>query len=491
MFHRGGICWLFLLSSIASAGARQAPKVSPGHSSDTLPVSTSSTTARQSFDQAMRNFEAYRLNDSLHNLRRATKEDPKFAQAFIMIAKISTEPAEQAAARRRAESLAPKVTPGEQLLIKWISAAEEDHYIPAIAAMNDLLAMFPNDHRLAFLAGDWLTLQQSYEQAAVILQHALALFPDYPAALNDLAYTYAFAGDFDGAFAAMEKYVALEPDEPNPHDSYGEILRMAGKFDAALQQYRMSVRVDPNFGSEVGIADTYALMGREQDARDEYARAIVFAASQSDSIEYELQSAVTWIRENNGMQAEKALNDVAKHAHAAGLAYQEAEAQRILAMYASDLGSSMKHVQLALAVLQEPHELSESDRNEELARILRVRASRAAQAKDMPTAVKALNQLQSMTEKSRDQAIQLCYHGAAGAVLIAQGSAAEAISELEEDSHDPFSLQLLWHAYLDTGASTQAQALAKKLAALNVPTVEQALVVPQFRSGLAARAGQP
>jgi len=492
MVNRWCICWLFVLSSVASAGTRQAQKVdSAGHGSDTLPVTTSSAKARKNFAQAMRNFEEYRLNDCLLNLQQATKEDPKFAQAFILIAKISKEPAEQAAARRRAKGLASTVTPGEQLLIKWLSAAQEGNYIPAIAAMNDLLAMFPKDHRLAFLAGDWLTLQQSPEQAAAILRHALALFPDYPAALNDLAYTYAFSGEFDKAFVAMEKYVALEPDEPNPHDSYGEILRMAGKFDAALEQYRMSVHIDPNFGSEVGIADTYALMGREQDARDEYDRAIVFAATQSDRIAYELQSAITWIRENNSNQAEKALNDVAKHAHAAGLALYEAEAQRILAMNAPDLNSSMKHLQLAQRVLQEPHELSVSDRNEEQARILRVEASQAAEAKDIQTAVKALNQLQAMVENTRDQTIQLCYHGAAGSVLMAQGSAAEAISELEEDSNDPFSMRLLWRAYSDTGASTQAGALAKKLSAFNVPTVEQAVVVPRFRSGLAARVGQP
>jgi tetratricopeptide (TPR) repeat protein len=447
--------------------------------------------ARKDFERAMRDFEEYRLNESLQYLRAAAKADPKFAQAFILIAKISKDPVEQAAARHRAKSLASQTTPGEQLLIRWLAGAQEADYLPAIAAMNDLLAMFPYDHRLAFLAGDWLTLQERYQQAAVVLQHALTLFPDYPAALNDIGYTYAFAGDFDKAFAAMQRYAALEPDEPNPHDSYGEILRMAGKFDAALGQYRMSVRIDPNFGSEVGIADTFALMGREQDARDEYDRAIVFAGTQSDKIDYELQSAVTWIRENNRKQADRALGDVAKHAHAVGLAFFEAEAQRFLAMYEPDLKVATKHLQLAQQALQERHELSESDRADEQARILRVQATRSAEAKDMRTAVEVLNQLEAMAEKSRSQVVQHCYHGAAGAVLLAQGSSAEAISHLEEDSNDPLSMRLLWRAYSETGASAQAQALAARLAALNVPTVEQALVVPQFRSTLVGQAGQP
>jgi tetratricopeptide (TPR) repeat protein len=491
MPHRWWICPLLVLSSLALADTKSSKPHEPGQSSKTLPVTTSSVAARKNFERAMRNFEDYRLDESLRHLRQATKEDRHFAQAFILIAKISSNPVEQAAARRRAKNLASKASPGEQLLIRWLAGAQEDNYLPAIAAMNDLLAMFPEDHRLAFLAGDWLTLQQRYPQAVVVLQHALALFPDYPAALNDLAYTYAYAGDFDRAFAAMEKYAALEPDEPNPHDSYGEILRMAGKFDAALEQYRRSVRIDPNFGSEVGIADTYALMGREEDAREEYGRAIVFAGSQSEKLEYELQAAVTWIRENNRKEAEKALSEVAKHAHAADLAFYEAEAQRVVAMYAPDLKSAMQHLQLAQQVLQEPHELSESDRNDEQARILRIQATRAAEAKDMQTAVEALNHLEAMAEKSRSPAVQRCYHGGAGAVLLAQGSAAEAISHLEEDSSDPLSMLLLWRAYNSTGVSVQAQVLATRLARLNEPTVEQALVVPQFRASLAAQAGHP
>ncbi|MGA8152252.1 MAG: tetratricopeptide repeat protein [Terriglobales bacterium] len=432
----------------------------------------------------MRYFEQYRLTDTLQSLREAAKADPKFAQAFIMIAKISKDPREQADARHRAKQLAPLATPGERLLIRWLAGAQEDEYLPAIAAMNDLLAMYPNDARLAFLAGDWLTLQERYEQATVVLEHALTLMPDYPAALNDLGYSYAYSGEFEKAFTVMDRYAALEPDQPNPHDSYGEILRMDGKFEAALEQYRLSIRMDPNFGSELGVADTYALMGKEQEAREEYARAIVFAGSESDKIDYELQSAVTWIREHNRKQAERALGEVAKHAHAAGLSLQEAEAQRVLALYEPDGKAVSRHLQLAWQALQDHHDLSASDRNEELARILRVRATRLAEAGDMDSASQAVHQLQGMVGQSKSRITLLSYYGAAGAVLMAQGKFAEAIPELEEDSAEPLSMRLLWQAYDATGASSEARAMAVKLSALNVPTVDQALVVPQFRASL-------
>jgi len=455
-----------------------------------LPVSTSSAIARKDFEQAMRSFEQYRLADTLEELRASTKADPRFAQAYILIAKVSKDPAEQETARDRAKRFSAESTPGERLLIQWLASAQENNYLPAIAAMNDLLEQYPQDYRLAFLAGDWLVLQQRYEQAAVVLQRALTLYPDYPAALNDLGYTYAFSGDFPKAFAVMDRYVALAPDEPNPHDSYGEIFRMAGRFDSAIQQYRESIRMDPNFGSEVGVADTLALMGREEDAREEYARAEVFAGNQYDKVSYELQSAVTWIRENNRKQAEKSLLEVAKHAHAAGLGRVEAEAHRVLAMYESDPKSALTQLREADAALDEQHPISDSDRDEERARILKVRSMRSAEVQDFNTADEAVGQLTTMAGQSRSQVIQLCYQGAAGAVLEAQGKHAEAIPYLEEASDDPLAMKLLWRAYSNSGKAAQAELLAAKLSSLNVPSAEQALVVPQFRASLLSQAGQ-
>jgi tetratricopeptide (TPR) repeat protein len=485
--------YLLLFSSLAALADTKSNPAQPRQKNvpTTLPVTTSSAQARASFEKAMREFEQYRIAETLQDLRAATKVDPNFAQAFILISRMSQDPAEQAATRKQAKLLAVKVSSGEQLLIRWLGDAQENNYLAAIAAMNDLLAKYPRDQRLAYLAGDWLMQQFRYEQAVAVLERGLALNPDYAAALNDVAYGYADMGNFEKAFAAMDRYVALEPDQPNPHDSYGEILRMAGKLDAALEQYRMSIRIDPNFGSEVGVADTYAVMGKELEAREEYDRAIVFAPSNADKVQRELQSAVTWIRENNRKQAERALSDVARHAHSAGLARLEAEAHRILGMYETDPKTALKHLQAAQDVLQQEHEISASDRDEELARILRTRATRLAELPDMDSAWKTVKQLETMAGTSRSQVIQLCYHGAAGALLVAQGKFADAIPHLQEGIADPESMRLLWHSYTSTGATSEAQAIASKLAALNLPTVEQALVVPQFRVSLVSQVGQP
>jgi tetratricopeptide (TPR) repeat protein len=481
--------WTVLLLVLLCAGVfgsdakpRRAKAI---HKTVTLPVTTTSATARKEFERAMVDLELLRRTDALDDLRKAVKHDPKFAQAYILLSHLAHDPNEQLATRSRAEQLAPTVGKGERLLIRWLSGVQENNYVPAIAAMNDLLAKYPQDHRTAFLAGRWLIHQRRYAQGIFVLEHALALFPDYPAALNELAYAYAFSGNFDKAYGLMERYVQLQPDQPNPYDSYGEILRAAGQYECALGRYRTAIRVDPSFGSELGVADTYAVMGKEAEAREEYAKALMFVSGENDRLEYELQSALTWIRENNHKQVDKSLHEVAKHAHAVGIAKIEAEANRIMAMSAPDYHDAAHHLKAAEHALEEGHPLSKSDREEERALILKVRAMRAAQQKAMDVAEKAVGQLESMASHSRSQIIQLAFHDAAGAVLVEQGKYAEAIPHLEEDNEDPQALLQLYKAYKQTGAQEDARILAKKLAGRNEPTVEQALVVPQFRTILA------
>jgi Flp pilus assembly protein TadD len=480
-----------LLLCVATASASDANINKRRGDSTSLPITTSSVRARVLFQEAMKNIEYLRVADALDDLRSAVRKDPKFASGLIFISYLTKQPDEQTAARNRAKQLAGQVTPGERLLIRWLGGVQEDDYVPAIAAMNDLLASYPHDPRVAYLAGSWLVRQERYPQAAMILERAVSLSPNYPAAINELGYAYAFSGDFPKAFDMMERYTALQPDQPNPHDSYGELLRLDGKFDAALEHYRMAIRIDPNFGSELGVADTYALMGREEDAREEYAKAVMFAKNDDDRVTYELQSATTWIREGNRKQAEHSLQEAAKHAHAVGIARLEAEAHLIAAMIEPDYKNSMKQLQAAENALTDKRQISKSDLNEEKARILRIRAERQADAGSVEAATDVVGKLAVMASQSRDEQIQIAYHAAAGAVLMAQNNCAEAIPHLEEDSADPASMQRLTRAYLATGAKAEAHALELRLASLNIPTVEQAVVVPAFRAAMVGQSNEP
>ena len=56
----------------------------------------------------------------------------------------------------------------------------------------------------------------------------------------------------------------------------------------------------------------------------------------------------------------------------------------------------------------------------------------------------------------------------------------DAIAHLEEDQDNPFTLELLVQAYYQTMQTDKLHEVEAKLRGTNVPTIEQALVVPAF-----------
>jgi len=454
-----------------------------------MPVTTSSPKARELFNRALTDYENLYLERANIGWRAAVHADPNFTLAHVFIAYNSTDPAEANAAREKAKQLAPKTTPGERLLVQWIIGVKENNFIAGISAMNDMLEMFPKDKRLAYLVGNWLMGQNSYEQAQKNLLKALAVDKNYPPALNDLAYCYAYDREYPKAFEIMERYVAVLPTLPNPQDSYAEILRMSGNFDAALEHYRAALKIDPEFDySQLGLGDTYALMGNQAQARVEYEKAIQKAHTDADRLSYALQSAITWARESNFAEADRAFARVADKAHAMGFDLMEAQAHRMMSMYQSDDAEGLKHLASAEEAINHPDTtMTQADREDERARILRYRAVRADHAGNHDLATQTLQQLETMAGSTRSAVVQSSYHGAAGTLLmnkqnIPEATLHEAISHLEEDEDNPYSLELLSRAYAASGAAEKRHEVEVKLRASNAATMEQALVVPAVRA---------
>jgi tetratricopeptide (TPR) repeat protein len=448
-----------------------------------LPVTTSSPKARELFERAMTDYENLYLERANIGWRAAVRADPGFALAHLFIGYNSHSPAEENAGREKAKALSAGVTPGELLLIQWITRVQENNFIAGISAMNDLLEMYPKDKRLAYLSGNWLMGQNGYEQAQKTFERALTIDKNYAPALNDLAYCYARNREYDKAFEAMERYVALLPALPNPQDSYAEVLRMSGNFEGALEHYRKALSIDPDFDySQLGLADTYAVMGNQAQARAEYDKAIQAAHTEADRLAYTLQKATSWVRENNIAEADKAFTAVAEKAHAEGYALEEAQAYRMMSLYQTDDAIALKQLEAGEAALSRPSGVSQLDLDEERSRILRYRAVRADHVANQELAGQTLKKLEELASATHSFAVQSSYHGAAGTLLMSKQKIQAAIAHLEEDNDNPYSLELLSRAYSMTGASDKRHEVEVKLRATNLPTMEQALVVPVVRS---------
>src|SRR5438876_6272293 len=295
----------------------------------TLSITTSSSEARVLYEAGLRAWETVQIDSALKRWRTAINVDSHFALGHLFLSYCTPDALEEQMERQKAKSMANDVTPGERLLIAWLSGVRENDYLSGIVAMNELLQQYPKDKQLHLWAGSWLFHEKEYELAQKRLEEAVAIDTDFAPALNDLGYVYAYQGDYKQALSVMQHYVELLPNEPNPQDSYAEILRMAGRYEEAIEHYRTALRIDRNFhSSQLGIADTYSLMGQQKKAREEYFNDRVRETDKVSELQDVLQSAFTYVRDRDSLGADQAFEGVAQQAHRAALPVSEAEAWR-------------------------------------------------------------------------------------------------------------------------------------------------------------------
>src|SRR5262249_5670437 len=157
-----------------------------------------------------------------------------------------------------------------------------------------------------------------------------------------------------------------------------------------------------------------------EQARVEYAKAVAMAPGIGDKADFQLRSAMTYVREKKFEDADKAFVRAIEQAQTQSLALWQARGHRMMAMYAPRDEVAMKHLDEAEAMLQSGANISQSDLLEERARILRVRASRLAAGGNFDQAKKTVAELGNMMNSTRSAGVRRAYHAAAGAVLCAQ-----------------------------------------------------------------------
>jgi len=468
---------IFIIALFLVALTASAERQSSG-----MQMSTKSAQARAFFEEGLAKMETLHIQAGLQNWRNAAQADPNFALAHIFLAYFAQDPTEQVAEREKALAARQLAGPEEQLIIDWLSDGSKGRMVPAIQAMNEALANYKHDKHLAWLAGWWLLLAQDEPAKAIpMFERAIKLDPKFADPWNEVAYCYARTGNFDQAFVHIKRYTELLPNEANPQDSYAELSRMAGRYEDALEHYHASLKLDPTFiESQLGLGDTYALMGNESRARVEYATAI-HNGTKVQGVLWSLQSAATYVREGNPDRADTAFQQAAEQAHDADFANLEAEAYRSMALYQKNEEASLKWLKQAEAVVHENHKVPQALLDQEFASILRTGVEIAIRNGDMDTAAATLKRLEDIANSNPDEMVQASFHGANGAVLLARGQYDDAISNFEEDSRSPFSMRGLSMAYEKTGSKERAAAIAARLAGFNEPIIEQAIVVLPFR----------
>ncbi len=233
-----------------------------------IAITTSSDEARALFLKGRDLNDKLRAQDARPILDQAIAADPSFALAYYVRALAAAGNDDFFANLDQAVAHAGQASEGERLLIEGTAANVRAEPDKALASLERLVELFPDDERAHFaLGGIWFG-RQKYDQAIAEFQRAIEIAPDYSPPYNQLGYAARAAGQFDVAEDAFKRYVALLPNEPNPHDSYAEFLMKRGRFDESIEQYRAALAADPSFNfSYVGIANDQTFMGQGDAAR--------------------------------------------------------------------------------------------------------------------------------------------------------------------------------------------------------------------------------
>ena len=269
-----------------------------------IPITTSSTNAKEQYVKGRTLAENLRAQDSREFLMAAGAKDPGMALAHYSLALSAPTAKDFFQHLKQAVALADKASEGERLMILGLEAGsnadtklQRDYY-------ERLASAYPKDERAHFLLGGSYFGLQNYPKAIGEYEKAVDLAPDYAPAYNLLGYAHRANGEFDQAETAFKKYIALIPNDPNPYDSYAELLMKMGRFDESIAMYRKALAVDPHFGpSHVGVASNLMFQGKHEAARAELWKFYQAARNDGDRRNALFNTAVTYADEGRFEQA--------------------------------------------------------------------------------------------------------------------------------------------------------------------------------------------
>ena len=445
-----------------------------------IPLSTKSEESRKSLELAWDRYENAMYDASADQARHASEKDPQSAIAYALISFAARRTTPDTAALAKAKSLLSRAAPDEQLLVRWMTSVQDNNLLPAISSMNDLLQRYPRDKHILYVTGEWLFIQQDDDHARKVLETALQVDPDFPAALNRLGYLYIRSGNPDPtkALASLHRYAEIEKSSANPEDSLGEVSRIAGNDTASLQHYSESLRIDPAFlASQEGLGDTRTLMGDFDAARKEYDRALQMAKSPVDEFYIKEQRALVSFWEGNPAQGQQELAAFAEEAARKNEPNGQSNISLARAMLAADSQSALAQLKELTVFLEKPHSgMLESDRSVARATVLRERVRVAALHGQADEAEEASAQLEALATASRDLFVQACFESARGYVQLGQKDFQNAAEGLAADPHSPLALQQLVLVQEKLGNTEAAETALARLKYQRSPTVEWFLV---------------
>ncbi len=240
------------------------------NSANKIPITTSSSRAKQNYLIGRELMEKLRNSDSRKYFAKAVADDPDFAMAHLLMAYGQGSQKAFMNSFNKALGLIDNVSPGEKIFILAADAGIKGDSPKQQELYQELTEIYPGDERAHQALANFFFGQHDYEKALEKYYTIIEIAPEFSAAYNQMGYCFRALEKYDSAEVAFDKYIQLIPNEPNPYDSYAELLLKRGKYQKSIEMYREALKIDLEFSpSHIGIATNYNLMGEHKKAREQ------------------------------------------------------------------------------------------------------------------------------------------------------------------------------------------------------------------------------
>jgi tetratricopeptide (TPR) repeat protein len=219
---------------------------------NSIPITTNSKTALNSYSQAMKYFDDVKVKDALEGFKNALNLDPDFFMANYQLALFCFLNRDKDNFERFADAAInckAKLSDAE-VLLKDVMVKLHNGQSDVVDLGKKLVEMYPNDpnsynNLVSFqsVAGDSTGVVETLNKAIRIAKKPAAFY-------NQLGYAYITLKQSEKAEEAFNKYIELEPKNPNVYDSKGDFYMYMKKYDKAYESYMTANSMDPSFSKD-------------------------------------------------------------------------------------------------------------------------------------------------------------------------------------------------------------------------------------------------
>ena len=231
------------------SGQMLGPAFTPTELTPVTQLATGNIEAYREYQEGLLAERRFLLEQAEGNYRRAVELDPEFAIAWLRLGMLANVTGQEALlAFQNADNNKDKATERDRYMIEAMFAANfQRDQAAADSLLQELIDKYPEEKEARYQLGVFYDATGRAEEGRTIMREAVRLDPYYAPGINHLAYMAGRVGDAAEADSLSLRYLELEPGQANPHDSRGEILEMIGRDEDAREEYKAAIEIEPGF----------------------------------------------------------------------------------------------------------------------------------------------------------------------------------------------------------------------------------------------------